>query len=270
MAPVIIAFPLWRSQLIMYTITGSKAPRGDAKRKAHGLRNACRTALNSIRLGAHRLRARLCGVASPHSRRTSAAGTKAEGNRARRRARHKPDAGARRAEPADRRGSARFPTQCRRVGRGLVGDPDRACLRIRHCSNPSGGDCRRAYQGRGDRGTARLCAIMEKAARRETPADLDALARPTAGFHRLIIDAARSDHLTRLITMRSTRPSRSGVQPLHGGGAGAQHAAPPRNRRRAGHRDPAWAGSAMRTHILASIGVARGSKIAAQGELSEG
>jgi DNA-binding FadR family transcriptional regulator len=35
------------------------------------------------------------------------------------------------------------------------------------------------------------------------------------------------------------------------------------------HRDPAWAASAMRTHILASIGVARGSKIATHFEAGQ-
>jgi DNA-binding FadR family transcriptional regulator len=34
-------------------------------------------------------------------------------------------------------------------------------------------------------------------------------------------------------------------------------------------RDPAWAASAMRTHILASIGVARGSKIATTMEAAQ-
>jgi DNA-binding GntR family transcriptional regulator len=108
-----------------------------------------------------------------------------------------------------------------------------------------------------------LCAIMEEAARRESSEDLMKLAAANARFHRIIIDAARSDHLAKLISLavdapltlrifsryspeeieRSMRHHRELVDAL-------------------AHRDPLWASSAMRTHILAAIGAARKTRAA--------
>jgi DNA-binding GntR family transcriptional regulator len=108
-----------------------------------------------------------------------------------------------------------------------------------------------------------LCVIMERAAKRETQKDLDALAAANGRFHRLIIDAARSDHLTRLITIASDAPLSLRIF--------SRYSAEEVQRSMRHHRevidalavrDPAWAASAMRTHILSSIGTARGTRIA--------
>ncbi len=107
-----------------------------------------------------------------------------------------------------------------------------------------------------------LCAIMEKAARRETQKDLDALASANGRFHRLIIDAARSDHLTRLITIASDAPLSLRVFSRY---TAEELERSMRHHREVvdalAHRDPAWAGSAMRTHILSGIRPARGARI---------
>ena len=104
---------------------------------------------------------------------------------------------------------------------------------------------------------------MEEAARRESSEDLINLAAANARFHRIIIDAARSEHLAKLVSLavdapltmrifsrytpeeiqRSMRYHRELVDALS-------------------HRDPGWAASAMRTHILAAIGAARNSRTA--------
>ena len=103
--------------------------------------------------------------------------------------------------------------------------------------------------------------IIEKAARRANDQDLDRLAAANARFHRIVIDAAQSEHLAKLIALtvdaaltlrtfghysaeeieRSMRHHRDLVDALL-------------------HRDPAWAASVMRTHILAAIGTARKSR----------
>lgn len=108
-----------------------------------------------------------------------------------------------------------------------------------------------------------LCLIMERAAKRETQKDLDALASANGRFHRLIIDAARSDHLTRLITIASDAPLSLRIFSRYTAGEVQRSM---RHHREVidalAHRDPAWAASAMRTHILSSIGTARGTRIA--------
>jgi DNA-binding GntR family transcriptional regulator len=106
-----------------------------------------------------------------------------------------------------------------------------------------------------------LCGVMEEAARRETDEDLKRLAAANARFHHIVIDAAQSEHLAKLISLavdaplslrtfahyspeeieRSMRHHRDLVDALT-------------------HRDPAWAASVMRTHILAAVGAARKSR----------
>ena len=109
-----------------------------------------------------------------------------------------------------------------------------------------------------------LCAIMEDAARRETPADLSRLSQANNRLHRLIIDATRSDQLIKLTTLALDAPLSQRIFSRYT----AQEVARSMRHHREivdalEHRDPAWAASAMRTHILASIGVARGSRIEA-------
>jgi DNA-binding GntR family transcriptional regulator len=107
----------------------------------------------------------------------------------------------------------------------------------------------------------RLCAVMEHAARRHNDEDLERLAAANARFHHIVIDAARSEHLAKLISLavdapltlrtfrhysleeieRSMRHHRDLVDAL-------------------AHHDPAWAASVMRTHILAAVGAARKSR----------
>ena len=103
-----------------------------------------------------------------------------------------------------------------------------------------------------------LCRIMEEAARRESAADLMKLASANARFHRIIIDATRSEHLAKLIAMAMDAPltlrifSRYTLEEIQ------------RSMRHhlevvdaLAHHDPAWAASAMRTHILSGLGPAR-------------
>jgi DNA-binding GntR family transcriptional regulator len=117
----------------------------------------------------------------------------------------------------------------------------------------------------------RLCAVMEEAAGRETPADLNRLAEANGRLHRIIIEATRSDQLIKLATLALDTPLSLRIFSRY---TSAEIARSMRHHREIvdalSHRDPAWAASAMRTHILASIGVARGSKIAAQGEVPVG
>ena len=106
-----------------------------------------------------------------------------------------------------------------------------------------------------------LCGVMEAAARRESDEDLQRLAAANQRFHHIVIDAAQSEHLAKLISLavdaplslrtfahyspeeteRSMRHHRDLVEALS-------------------HRDPAWASSVMRTHILAAVGAARKSR----------
>jgi DNA-binding GntR family transcriptional regulator len=106
-----------------------------------------------------------------------------------------------------------------------------------------------------------LCTVMEKAARRANDQDLDRLAATNARFHRVVIEAAQSEHLAKLISLtidapltlrtfrqysaeeiqRSMRHHRDLVDALS-------------------HRDPVWSASVMRTHILAAVGAARKSR----------
>ena len=106
-----------------------------------------------------------------------------------------------------------------------------------------------------------LCTVMEQAAGRENQRDLETLVSANLRFHRVVIDAAQSEHLAKLISLavdaplslrtfshfsqdeidRSMRHHRDLVDALT-------------------HRDPAWASSVMRTHILAAIGTARKSR----------
>jgi DNA-binding GntR family transcriptional regulator len=108
----------------------------------------------------------------------------------------------------------------------------------------------------------RLCAVMEEAARRETAADLTRLAEANGRLHRMIIDATRSDQVIKLATLALDAPVSLRI---FGRYTMAEIERSMRHHREIvdalSHRDPAWAASAMRTHILASIEVARGSKI---------
>jgi DNA-binding GntR family transcriptional regulator len=116
----------------------------------------------------------------------------------------------------------------------------------------------------------RLCAVMEEAARRETQADLARLAEANGRLHRLIIDATRSDQLIKLAMLALDAPLSLRI---FGRYTPAEIERSMRHHREIvdalSHRDPAWAASAMRTHILASIGVARGSKIATHFEAGQ-
>jgi DNA-binding GntR family transcriptional regulator len=105
-----------------------------------------------------------------------------------------------------------------------------------------------------------LCSVMEAAARRRNEEDLERLAAANARFHRIVIDAAQSEHLAKLISLTVDAPltlrtfahySRDEIE------RSMQHH---RDLVDAlAHRDPAWCGSVMRTHILAAIGTARKS-----------
>jgi DNA-binding GntR family transcriptional regulator len=116
----------------------------------------------------------------------------------------------------------------------------------------------------------RLCAIMEEAARRETQADLDTLAAANARFHRIVIDAARSDHLAKLITLAVDAPL---TLRIFGRYTPEEVRRSMRHHREVvdalAHRDPAWSASAMRTHILSAIGAARRTRIAPEAERPE-
>ena len=108
-----------------------------------------------------------------------------------------------------------------------------------------------------------LCTVMEDAARRETPNNLARLAEANGRLHRLIIDATRSDPFIKLATLALDAPLSLRI---FGRYTSAEIERSMRHHSEIvdalSHRDPAWAASAMRTHILASVGVARGSKIA--------
>ena len=114
-----------------------------------------------------------------------------------------------------------------------------------------------------------LCAVMEEAARRETPNDLARLAEANGRLHRLIIDATRSDQFIKLATLALDAPLSLRI---FGRYTSAEIERSMRHHREIvdalSHRDPAWAASAMRTHILASVGVARGSKIATNADFA--
>jgi DNA-binding GntR family transcriptional regulator len=106
-----------------------------------------------------------------------------------------------------------------------------------------------------------LCQVMEQAARRRNREDLEQLSAANSRFHRIIIDAAHSEHLTKLISLaidaplslqmfgrytkeeidRSMRYHRDLVDALS-------------------HGDPAWASSVMRSHILSGIAATRTSR----------
>jgi DNA-binding GntR family transcriptional regulator len=107
-----------------------------------------------------------------------------------------------------------------------------------------------------------LCLVMERAAKRETPTDLDALAEANGRFHKLVIEAARSDHLTRLITIASDAPLSLRIFSRY---SAEEVQRSMRHHREVvdalAHHDPAWAASAMRTHILSGIGTARGTRL---------
>lgn len=113
----------------------------------------------------------------------------------------------------------------------------------------------------GDEGIAELrglCGIMEEAARRETSADLIKLASANARFHRIIIDAAGSEHLAKLVAMAMDAPL---TLRIFGRYTLEEIQRSMRHHREVvdalSHRDPAWAASSMRTHILSGIGPAR-------------
>jgi DNA-binding GntR family transcriptional regulator len=103
-----------------------------------------------------------------------------------------------------------------------------------------------------------LCGIMEEAARRETSADLMKLASANARFHRMIIDATRSEHFAKLITMAMDAPltlrifSRYTIEEIQRSMRHHREVVDALS-----HHDPAWAASAMRTHILSGLGPAR-------------
>ena len=103
-----------------------------------------------------------------------------------------------------------------------------------------------------------LCGVMEEAARRETSADLIKLAAANARFHRIIIDATRSEHLAKLIAMAMDAPL---TLRIFGRYTLEEIQRSMRHHREVvdalSHHDPAWAGSSMRTHILSGIGPAR-------------
>ena len=105
-----------------------------------------------------------------------------------------------------------------------------------------------------------LCGIMEEAARRETSADLMKLAAANARFHRIILDAARSEHLTKLIAMAMDAPLTLRIFSRY---TAEEIQRSMRHHREVvdalSHHDPAWAESAMRTHIVSGGVAARKS-----------
>ena len=109
-----------------------------------------------------------------------------------------------------------------------------------------------------------LCAAMETAARRVRQKDLASLAAANARFHRVIRDAARSDHLTKLVTLAVDAPLSLRI---FGRYTDEELARSMRHHREIAdalaHRDPQWAASAMRTHILSGIAAARGAQVQA-------
>lgn len=105
-----------------------------------------------------------------------------------------------------------------------------------------------------------LCGIMEDAARRETSSDLMKLAGANARFHRIIIDAARSEHLAKLIAMAMDAPLTLRIFSRY---TSEEIQRSMRHHREVvdalSHHDPAWAESAMRTHIVSGGVAARKS-----------
>jgi DNA-binding GntR family transcriptional regulator len=101
---------------------------------------------------------------------------------------------------------------------------------------------------------------MEEAARRETSADLMKLAAANARFHRIILDAARSEHLTKLIAMAMDAPLTLRIFSRY---TAEEIQRSMRHHREVvdalSHHDPAWAESAMRTHIVSGGVAARKS-----------
>ena len=84
------------------------------------------------------------------------------------------------------------------------------------------------------------------------------LASANARFHRIIIDATRSEHLAKLIAMAMDAPLTLRIFSRY------THEEIQRSMRHhlevvdaLAHHDPAWAASAMRTHILSGLGPAR-------------
>jgi DNA-binding GntR family transcriptional regulator len=104
----------------------------------------------------------------------------------------------------------------------------------------------------------RLCAIMEEAAQRRDDADLERLAAANAKFHRTVIEAGRSEHVAKLISLAIDAPLSLRT---------FRHYSAPEIQRSMrhhadlvdalAHNDPAWAASVMRTHILSGIHTAR-------------
>ena len=98
----------------------------------------------------------------------------------------------------------------------------------------------------------------------------DTLAAANARFHRIVIDAARSDHLAKLITLAMDAPL---TLRIFGRYTPEEVGRSMRHHREVvdalAHRDPAWSASAMRTHILSAIGAARRTRIAPEAERPE-
>jgi DNA-binding GntR family transcriptional regulator len=105
-----------------------------------------------------------------------------------------------------------------------------------------------------------LCGIMEEAARRETSADLMKLAAANARFHRIILEAARSEHLAKLIAMAMDAPLTLRIFSRY---TAEEIERSMRHHREVvdalSHHDPSWAESAMRTHIVSGGVAARKS-----------
>ena len=101
----------------------------------------------------------------------------------------------------------------------------------------------------------RLCSRMEEASLREGIRDLAVLSEANARFHKIILDASRSEHLAKLISLAVDAPLTRRIFSRY---SAAEIQRSMRHHREIvdalSHRDPAWAASAMRTHILAAIG----------------
>ncbi len=105
-----------------------------------------------------------------------------------------------------------------------------------------------------------LCDRMEEAVRRERGRDLAVLSEANARFHKVIIDASRSERLARLITLAVDAPLTRRIFSRY---SSEEIQRSMRHHREIldalSHRDSAWAASAMRTHILSAIGRATSS-----------
>ena len=125
------------------------------------------------------------------------------------------------------------------------------CSASAPCSNPTPPRSPPAISWRGDRGTARALRDHGEGGAARDAKDLGRARRGQRPLSRLIIDAARSDHLTRLITIASDAPLSLSVFSRY---TAEELERSMRHHREVvdalAHRDPAWAGSAMRTHIL--------------------